>query len=508
MMKKTNGFMRWITLLLCAILFVSAAAIAEIIDPEDYDGLVILEDPALLGGPEDEEEAEPPATEPPATETPATEVPSTSPTEEPTSEPTSVPTVEPTEPPEVAYEIVMVPPEGWYLNRAVMELNITDLNSTGWENVKIVLNSIILIDGELPSGHMWIELKDNCTVKVIVTDPYGQEHSEKVEIRCFDHTAPMLKASIKGEYLWVETSDAESGIAAVQVNGTRYEAAKLTDGKLKIHLKQYADAYEQLLVQAVDKVGNPSRAIALANPFFHNTPTTAPTNTPKPANTPQPTAASHPTRKPGGGSSGNQGISGKGNSGSRATAAPSPVPTAAPTEMSFPAATVPVYTETRQGFPFSGTANSFTRDLLYDKATNKQFIAIETRNGDLFYMIIDYDKPLDEKGEKYETYFLNLVDSRDLLDIVDAKDIPDEPEVIYVTPEPTEVPTQSPNNEEKVDVQKPDSSKTMLGLAGIAVLAGGGALWYFKQKKGKKRPPVQEYDFDSDEEEETNDRDE
>ena len=171
-------------------------------------------------------------------------------------------------------------------------------------------------------------------------------------------------------------------------------------------------------------------------------------------------------------------------------------------------ATAAPYTETESGFPFSGTGNSFTRDLLYDRATNKQFIAIETRNGDLFYMIIDYDKPLDEKGEKYETYFLNLVDSRDLLDIVDAKDIPDEPEVIYVTPEPTEVPAQSPSNEEKADVQKPDSSKTMLGLAGIAVLAGGGALWYFKQKKGKKRPPVQDYDFDSDEEEETNDKDE
>ena len=121
-------------------------------------------------------------------------------------------------------------------------------------------------------------------------------------------------------------------------------------------------------------------------------------------------------------------------------------------------------------------------------------------------MIIDYDKPLDEKGEKYETYFLNLVDSRDLLDIVDAKDIPDEPEVIYVTPEPTAVPTQSPSAENAP--QKPDSSKTILGLAAIAVLAGGGALWYFKQKKGKKRSLVQEYDFDSDEEEETNDRDE
>ena len=475
-MKKSNGFMRWLTLLLClpvllcATLSVGIVAGAEVIDPEDYDGLVILEDPALLGGPEDDEPEEPGITEPPATESPTAE-----PTEVPTSEPTSVPTLEPTAPPEAAYEIAMVPPEGWYLNRAVMELTITDLNGTGWENVKITLNSLTLIDGELPSGHMWIELLDNCDVMVTVTDPYGQEHSEEVEIRCFDHTAPELKASIQGEFLQVEASDAQSGVAAIQVNGTVYDTAMLTNGRLELSLKQYADAYEQLLVQAVDRVGNTSKAIALANPFFHNTPITTPGNTKKP-----------------GGSSHNK----SGSSGNRATAAPTAEPTLAPTV----AATAAPYTEIESGFPFSNAGNSFTRDLLYDRVTNKQFIAIETRNGDLFYMIIDYDKPLDEKGEKYETYFLNLVDSRDLLDIVDAKDIPDEPEVIYITQEPTEVPTQAPSAENTP--QKPDSSKTMLGLAGIAVLAGGGALWYFKQKKGKKRPPVQEYDFDSDEEEE------
>ena len=480
-MKKSNGFMRWLTLLfclpilLCALLSMSTVAIAEVIDPEDYDGLVILEDPTLLGGPEDEEETEPPATEPPVTEVPTTE-----PTQEP--EPTDMPTLEPIAPPEAAYEIIMIPPEGWYLNRAVMELTITDLNGTGWENVKITLNSLTLIDGELPSGHMWIELLDNCDVMVIVTDPYGQEHSEKVEIRCFDHAAPELKASIQGEFLQVEASDAQSGVAAIQINGTVYDTAMLTNSRLELSLKQYADAYEQLLVQAVDRVGNTSKAIALANPFFHNTPAVTPNN----------------TKKPGGGSNNNSG-----SSGNRATAAPTAEPTLAPTV----AATAAPYTETESGFPFSGTGNSFTRDLLYDRVTNKQFIAIETRNGDLFYMIIDYDKPLDEKGEKYETYFLNLVDSRDLLDIVDAKDIPDEPEVIYVTPEPTEVPAQSQIAEEK-NVQKPDSSKTMLGLAVIAVLAGGGALWYFKQKKGKKRPPVQDFDFDSDEEEETSKEDE
>ena len=480
-MRNSKKWMCRATLFLCltvlsATFFMMAQA--EPIIPEDYDGLVILEDPALLGGPEDEEETEPPATEPPATEAPATEVP----TVEPTSEPTNIPTVEPTEPPEAAYEITMVPPEGWYLNRAVMELTITDLNGTGWENVKITLNSLMLIDGELPSGHMWIELLDNCDVMVIVTDSYGQEHNEKVEIRCFDHTAPELKASIQGEFLQVEASDAQSGVAAIQINGTVYDTAMLTNGRLELSLKQYADAYEQLLVQAVDRVGNTSKAIALANPFFHNTPVTTPGN----------------TKKPGGSSHNNSG-----SSGNRATAAPTAEPTLAPTV----AATAAPYTEIESGFPFSSAGNSFTRDLLYDRATNKQFIAIETRNGDLFYMIIDYDKPLDEKGEKYETYFLNLVDSRDLLDIVDAKDIPDEPKVIYVTPEPTEAPAQSQIAEEK-NVQKSDSSKATLGLAGIAVLAGGGALWYFKQKKGKKRPLVQDYDFDSDEEEETNDKSE
>ncbi len=476
MMKNSKKWMCRAVLFLCLTVLGASffmMAQAEPIIPEDYDGLVILEDPALLGGPEDEKEAEPPATEPPATEAPATEVP----TVEPTSEPTNVPTVEPTEPPEAAYEITMAPPEGWYLNRAVMELTITDLNGTGWENVKITLNNLTLIDGELPSGHMWIELLDNCDVMVTVTDPYGQEHSEKVEIRCFDHTAPELKASIQGEFLQVEASDAQSGVAAIQINGTVYDHTSLTNGRLELSLKQYADAYEQLLVQAVDRVGNTSKAIALANPFFHNTPVTTPGNTKKP-----------------GGSSSN-------SSGSRNTTAPTAEPTLAPTVTATP------YTEIESGFPFSGTANSFTRDLLYDKATNKQFIAIETRNGDLFYMIIDYDKPLDEKGEKYETYFLNLVDSRDLLDIVDAKDIPDEPEVIYVTPEPTSLPTAAPVPSTREATSK-GSGGVAAGIMGLLLAAAGGALWYFKQKKGKKRPPVQEYDFDSDEEEETSKEDE
>ena len=123
-------------------------------------------------------------------------------------------------------------------------------------------------------------------------------------------------------------------------------------------------------------------------------------------------------------------------------------------------------------------------------------------------MIIDYDKPLDEDGERYETYFLNLVDSRDLLDIVDESLI--EPEIVYVTPEPTAIPTQAPVTAES---ERDSGNASMLGLVGILAVAGGGALWYFKLRKPRQSKPAgyeQDYGFDEedDEDEETVNEDE
>lgn len=74
--------------------------------------------------------------------------------------------------------------------------------------------------------------------------------------------------------------------------------------------------------------------------------------------------------------------------------------------------TNPVVAE--EGSGFSEDGNLITRDLLFDKNTNKQFITVQTRNGKIFYIIIDYDKPTDEDGDQYETYFLNLVDEADI----------------------------------------------------------------------------------------------
>ena len=67
------------------------------------------------------------------------------------------------------------------------------------------------------------------------------------------------------------------------------------------------------------------------------------------------------------------------------------------------------------GEGFSEEGQFVTRDLLYDENTNKQFITVQTKGGSTFYLVIDYDKPVDEEGEQYETYFLGVVDESDLL---------------------------------------------------------------------------------------------
>ena len=72
------------------------------------------------------------------------------------------------------------------------------------------------------------------------------------------------------------------------------------------------------------------------------------------------------------------------------------------------------------GEGFSEDGSLVTRDLLYDEHTNKQFITVQTSGGNTFYIVIDYDKPVDEEGEQYETYFFSVVDEADLLAAAEA----------------------------------------------------------------------------------------
>ena len=160
------------------------------------------------------------------------------------------------------------------------------------------------------------------------------------------------------------------------------------------------------------------------------------------------------------------------------------------------------------GEGFSEAGQFVTRDLLYDENTNKQFITVQTKGGNTFYLVIDYDKPVDEEGEQYETYFLGMVDEADLLaafeetggelptcsctekcaagavntacpvcatNLTECAGVEPEPEP---EPEPSEDPAQEP--------EAGGGSLGLLAMVLAAVVICGGVGWYFKIYRPKQ----------------------
>ena len=195
------------------------------------------------------------------------------------------------------------------------------------------------------------------------------------------------------------------------------------------------------------------------------------------------------------------------------------------TEATQPEATpetaAPEEPEPYEGEPIDGEGNAYTRDLLYDKATNKQFITVQTKTGNTFYVVIDYDAPINEEEEQYQTYFLNMVDEADLLALMDEEAVSalktctcsekcvagaidtscpvcknNMSECTGTAPE-TEEPAAPPTEE----VEEPETGGSNLGMILVVVLivgAGGAAYYYFKFVRGKKQKD-EDLDFYDDE---------
>lgn len=172
--------------------------------------------------------------------------------------------------------------------------------------------------------------------------------------------------------------------------------------------------------------------------------------------------------------------------------------------------------------PFDEEGNAYTRDLLYDSATNKQFITIQTKNGNTFYIVIDYDAPINDEEEQYQTYFLNMVDESDLLALLDESTAAElttcvcgshcEAGIINTScpvcrsnmsectgevPE-IEAPTEDADTEQNETEADSGSNIGMIAFVIAFVGLGGAAYYYFKFIRGKKQKD-EELDFYDDE---------
>lgn len=443
--------------------------------------------------PTDEPTAEP-TTEP--TEQPTTEPtdeptaePSTEPTTEPTQQPTTEPTAEPV--PEGAYKITVVSPAKWQKDKATAKINIVDVNGTGWANIRIVVATEngwqTVVDGDDQSASYSVELRENATIHVSITDHAGNVQAKSEAISCFDSTPPTVKAGVSGEVICIEATDSISGVAAVYVNGHKLKYSGTT---LDANIREYADGRQQIAIYAVDLAGNVSQKVYVKNPFYgrddsgSNGNDSRPSATKKPSSggtktTPKPTATPMPTDVP--------------------QATMQPQTTAAPDIDALYALLAQLAggtgtSEPTEGKPFSMGGNMKTVDLLYSKATNKQFITVQTRKGETYYLVIDYDKPLDKDGEQYETYFLNLVDDRDLFGVVSKDEQP--------TPEPTATPTPKPTAEPKPEAEKTTDSTAMMALVLLVVLIAGGAAAFVLLGKKRDAQPRYNTELDDDDDEE------
>lgn len=162
---------------------------------------------------------------------------------------------------------------------------------------------------------------------------------------------------------------------------------------------------------------------------------------------------------------------------------------------------------------------SLIDDIGSSTASGKQFITVESKNGNVFYLIIDRD----DEGEE-TVHFLNQVDEADLMALTEDSEATKKPIVCSCTDKCqagavntacevciTNMSECVGKDPEPVTPDEPeDPAEEKKGGAGIIVVvllilaAGGGAALYFfvlKPKQGKKVPSDLD-DFDLEDEEE------
>ena len=392
-------------------------------------------------------------------------------------------------------------PDGWYNDKARVTIAVRDAKDTG--NFEIVK-----IEAKIGQNGSWqditedkyIEITENCSVYVQVTDQNNKVYSKNRSIRCFDRTNPTLNAAVSNGLLTIVGYDNDSGIKAFYVNG--YEFTEFTNNTLNIRLQQFDTGYEYFTVQAMDNSGNMSEVYKTKNPYYDDDPSD---DDDKGASTlPTDATASNPshataevTEHTKTDSQGNTTYSSKQEQ------------------------------EKHQSMAEADAAEEAEKNQNSDEPaeTGKEFYTIQTQSEKVFYLIIDRD------GEEERVYFLTEIDENDLMNTTsnNSETLPKnsaalesaipsndaalnnnnvESEVtvsdgVVSENDTTDEPVEEEPVEEEPEVEEPKPQSSMATYLIIGIIGAGaiGAWYYLKMVKGKKEDFLDEDDDEDDEEE-------
>jgi hypothetical protein len=382
-------------------------------------------------------------------------------------------------------KITINTPSGWHNDTTKVTVKVEDTIVSGNFTIQTVKAKV----GQNGSWtditeDMYIEISENSTIYVQVTDQKGKTYEKNRYIKCFDFTKPTLNAAVSDGLLSIQAHDTDSGIKAIYVNG--YEFTDHTNGALNIRLQQFDAGYQYFTISAMDNAGNTSEIYKTANPYY-----TDPEN--KDSNEKDP-------------------------------AQQLPVDASA-TKPSSATAQVTDHTKTDSNgntVSQTGTNSSSTKqsqstgetdkstDQSSDEQTSdkgKEFYTIQTASEKVFYLVIDRD------GEDEKVYFLTEVSENDLLNTTtDNSETLPKNSAALESAIPTKDSALSNNNadttvekkqgtesvedsteestedtsEPKEGTAKADGSGFTYILMGIAAVAVIGVVYVVKSKKKKE----------------------
>jgi uncharacterized protein HemX len=133
--------------------------------------------------------------------------------------------------------------------------------------------------------------------------------------------------------------------------------------------------------------------------------------------------------------------------------------------------------------PLTPEGNSNLQDDSTSK--NKEFITVQTKNGNYFYLVIDKDRA------DNNAYMLSQIDEGDLKEFL-AEEEEAEPEPIVTT-----VAEESTQEEPEPEKQEPKGGMNGMTFLILAAAAGGGAFYYFKVLKPKQEQARGEQEIES-----------